>query len=183
MKSIVAIALSVLISVAVAAETGEFVKVNRNHKRRPFKIIPRIVNGNAAERNYYPYHALVIAEDEAGTSRNCNGAILNENWIISVADCIERAVNIRILIGSTRYHNPLLTVLPDSYVAHPHFAPYDHNKNNIALLRLPASETLRFPNGPNPSFAPIRLPRRQQQQESFDDYLGHYSGFGTSDRK
>lgn len=186
MKSIGAIILlCILISSTIALQSGNFSRVNQfttndhSTKKRPIKIIPRITNGNVAPVNSYSYHALVITKDNENKSKNCNGAIINENWIISVADCIGNVQDVIVRIGSVKYDRPVHTVRPDAVMYHPHYHSNDI-KNNIALLRIPASKTLNFSTG---KFSAVRLPRKKQLSETFIDSVAYFSSFGSTDCK
>lgn len=188
MKLIGAIVLCILIISTIATQPDKFSRINQSTsndqlpRKLPMNIIPRIANGNVALFKSYTYHALVITKDHNGKSKNCNGAILNENWIVSTAHCLEKAKNVIVEIGSVKYNKPVLSVTPDAVINHPQYRP-DNAQNNIALLRIPASQTLKFPTGKFPSFSPVRLPRKQQLNETFVDSVAYFSSFGSSDCK
>lgn len=188
MKLIGAIVLCILISSTIATQSENISRINqftRNDqlpRKQPIKIIPRIANGNVAPFKSYTYHALVITKDHNGKSKNCNGAILNENWIVSTGDCLEKAKSVIVKIGSVKYNKQVLSVTPDAVINHPQY--HQNNlQNNIALLRIPASQTITFPTGKFPSFSPVRLPRKQQLNETFVDSVAYFSSFGSSDCK
>lgn len=109
----------------------------------------------------------------------CGGAILNELWMISTADCIENARSVRAVIGTTDLKKPTLTINPQMYVIHPRYNGQFFN-NNLALLRLPKDRPLAFPAGPRPAFGPIRLPSLSQRFEKFTQHTAYYTGFGST---
>lgn len=148
------------------------------------QIQPRIAIGDRAQIGEFPWHAsLAIKYRENSASANptyCSGAILNEKWILSTADCIENAISIRVDVGSVDINNPFLSVLPDAFTLHPQFNE-DKFKNNLALVRLPEKSKLIFTEEVSQGrFAPIRLPKRRQSNESFEKYEAYFSGFGYS---
>lgn len=148
------------------------------------KLQPRIVNGDRAEIGEFPWHASLAIkyrqDNPTASPTFCSGAILNENWILSTADCIANAVTIRVDVGSTDINNPYLSVLPDAFILHPQFNT-DKFKNNIALVRLPEKSKLDFSDEVSQRrYSPIRLPKRRQFSESFEKYEAYFSGFGIS---
>lgn len=106
----------------------------------------------------------------------CSGAILNENWIITPAECVAGASSLRVDIGSVDINSPAISVYPDAFTLHPE---YNKNKfkNNIALLRLSKDNTLNFDVAQG-RYAPIRLPRRSEVHKTFEGAEGFFSGFG-----
>lgn len=148
------------------------------------KLQPRIVNGDRAQLGDFPWHASLVIkyrQDSATASPTfCSGAILNEYWILSTADCIANATSIRVDVGSVDINNPFLSVLPDAFIIHPQYNQ-DKFKNNIVLLRLPESSKLIFSTEVSQGrYLPVRLPKRRQINESFDNYEAYYSSFGYS---
>lgn len=144
----------------------------------------RIINGTFAKVGDFPWHASFVIKykGESATAEPtfCSGAILNEKWLLATADCIANAVTIRVDVGSVEINNPLVTVYPDGFILHPQFNK-DKFTNNIALLRLPENGKLNFSKeNARGKYSPIRLPKRRQINESFDQYEGLMSGFGFS---
>lgn len=53
-----------------------------------FKIaVARIAGGDKAGGNEYPHHVLIEVTVK-GKTRRCNGAIIKENWVLTVASCL-----------------------------------------------------------------------------------------------
>lgn len=144
----------------------------------------RIINGTLAKVGDFPWHASFVikykGESTTAEPTFCSGAILNEKWLLATADCIANAASIRVDVGSVEINNPLVTVYPDGFILHSQFNK-DKYKNNIALLRLPENSKLNFSTeSGRAKYSPIRLPKRRQISESFDQYEGLMSGFGFS---
>lgn len=143
---------------------------------------PFIANGNRANVGDFPWHAslFITYHSDAPNAEpsHCSGAILNEKWVLTPAECIFNSRTIRVDVGSVDINKPLISVFPDSFTLHPQ---YDQNKfkNNIALLRLPSNSLLDFTSEQTKGkIAPIRLPRKSQIDSDFVDAESYYSSFG-----
>lgn len=141
-------------------------------------INTRIVNGQRAPLGIFPWHALLQIERYGVNSIfYCGGAILNRNWVLTSADCLQDASRVRIDAGSVELRRPAVTVLADAF-----FTPRDYNPrdfaNNLALLRIPLQSSLNFTYSPTANLAPIRLPALSQERETFVDQEAHFTGFG-----
>lgn len=142
----------------------------------------RIINGTLAKVGDFPWHASFVikykGESTTAEPTFCSGAILNEKWILTPAECIQNAKTIRVDVGSIDINKPLISLYPDSFTPHPQ---YDQNKfkNNIALLRLPANSLLNFSSEETKGkLAPIRLPRKSQIEDEFVGSEAYFSSFG-----
>lgn len=51
------------------------------------KVIPRVVNGQAASSNQFPHQALIFIQTLQGTFQ-CGGSLINPTWVLSAAHCI-----------------------------------------------------------------------------------------------
>lgn len=157
-------------------------QMSKNAFTPHFKLKPRIANGNRAELGSFPWHAsLAIKYRNSPPDADptfCSGAILNEKWILTPAQCIQGAYGIRVDIGSIDINKPLLSILPDAFTLHPQ---YDNDnskfKNDIALLRLPENNMLDFSKSDG-KYLPIRMPTRRQVDEEFIGQESYLSGFG-----
>lgn len=139
---------------------------------------PRITNGIQAPLGQFPWHALLaIQYNNDNRVTYWNGVILNNLWILTNADAVVNARTIRADIGHVVSSYPALTVYPDSYTIHPQFNQ-NNFVNNLALVRMPLNRPIQFPDGPNPPFAPIRLPTLRQQYALFEDSEAYFSGWG-----
>lgn len=149
--------------------------------KRAFSPTPRISNGDTAAASDFPWHALLVIKGQDVTTNEtyCGGAILNEFWIISTAECLKNAKTVRIDVGSTNVSLPYRSVYPDAYTIHPEFDEAVLG-NNLALLRLSGVNALHFPSEASPRFAPIRLPQKRQQKENFEGFEAYFSGFGQT---
>lgn len=143
-------------------------------------ITPRITNGQRANTGQFPWHVSLVVQyrnDNTNALTFCGGVILNELWILAAADCVFNARTIRADIGSVNINRPDLHLYPDTFIIHPQYNP-NRFRNNLALLRLPLNRPIRFPQGPNPNYWPIRLPTLRQQNQTFEDEEAYFTGFG-----
>lgn len=83
----------------------------------------------------------------------------------------------RVDLGTVEINKPAVSVYPDAFTVHPKYVrgKFDYN---LGLLRLSGPNVLIFTNEPTPNFAPIRLPQRRQEHETFGGYETYFSGFG-----
>lgn len=117
-------------------------------------------------------------DDANAEPSHCSGAILNEKWIITPAECIQNAATVRVDVGSIDVNKPLIKVYPDALTLHPQFER-NKFKNNIALLRLPENNLLDFASEEaKGKYGPIRLPRKSQMDDDFIGTESYFSGFG-----
>lgn len=140
----------------------------------------RVTNAPRARLGQFPWHALLAVQyrnDHPSRITFCGGAILNELWFLATADCISNARAIRIELGTVQLSRPAVTVYPELFIVHPQYNP-TRFRNNLALLRLPLNRPLYFPNGPNPSYYPVRLPSLRQLNASFVGQEAVFTGFG-----
>lgn len=147
-----------------------------------FKLKPRIANGNRAELGSFPWHASLVikyrSDSPDADQTFCSGAILNEKWILTTAQCVKGAYAIRVDVGSIDINKPLIRVLPDAFTLHPQYNNSNNKfKNNIALLRLSEKSQLDFTTSEG-KYGPVRLPTRRQVDDTFDGYESYLSGFG-----
>lgn len=138
----------------------------------------RIVGGQQARVGQFPWHALFAVQyynDNTNKIVYCGGAILNEHWVITTADCVKNARTIYADLGSISSKRPLYRAWPSYYVLHPQHKP-EKFQNNIALVHF--ATPIPFPQKPNPEIRPIRLPRLSQRNELFVNAESYYAGFG-----
>lgn len=144
------------------------------------ELSDEIMMHGVAKPGQFPWHVLLVEKNANMTNSYCGGAILNERWIITSADCVSDARDIRVDVGSIDARKPMMSVYPESVKIHPQYARHFYH-NNIALLRLPIDKPLVFPNELNPAFRSVRLPRWSQRFQRFVNQMGYYTGFGSTD--
>lgn len=55
-----------------------------------YKVKPRIIHGTKTTPNQFPYHVQLDA-DFGEDSKSCGGVLLNNNWVMTAATCVDRA--------------------------------------------------------------------------------------------
>lgn len=97
-------------------------------------VATAIVNGFDARDGQFPH--LVSLRLFAADRHFCGGAILNANWILTAAHCVDKVAidSFYIFAGSIDLRNNGSTHTPIELIVHP---TYDKNlvKNDIALIR------------------------------------------------
>ncbi|XP_062549421.1 brachyurin-like [Armigeres subalbatus] len=140
----------------------------------------RIVNGQEAQPNQFPYQALVLSFFDGGNSGLCGGTILTANFVLTAAHCVQIgtvATHGTVVLGAhnrqvveatqQRYSFDQINVHP-SYIA-------SLLRNDIATVRLSAPAVF------NAFVQPIDIPAVSDTR-TFAGLTGIISGFGrTSD--
>lgn len=116
-----------------------------------FKLKPRILNGYSSERGQFPYYAYLKVNTTIGFIA-CGGTLINEDWIVTAAHCIQDANLVVVHLGLLSVHNMnddgviVLNVSSENFYTHPNYD--DHiSLDDIGLIQLPHSveftETIR----------------------------------------
>jgi len=113
----------------------------------------KIVGGEEATPNQWPWIVALFVDD----SWFCGGALINENWVMTAAHCVEGALYFDIIAGahnvrdSTEEHRKEIT----SFNGFTH-EDWNHNtlENDIALIELP--EAITFDDYIKPSCMPSK---------------------------
>nr|XP_019563923.2 brachyurin-like [Aedes albopictus] len=140
----------------------------------------RIVNGQEARPNQFPYQALVLSFFEDGNSGLCGGTILTPNFVMTAAHCV--------LIGTLATHGTVVLGAHNRQVAEATQQRFNFDQVNVhpsyiaALLRNDiATVRLSAPAVFNEFVQPIDIPALSDSR-TFAGMTGIISGFGrTSD--
>lgn len=128
----------------------------------------RILRGQNAQPGQFPYQASICRINRVNF---CGGAILNRNWVLTSARCLERALprNLLVVVGAHRTFGDGITHHVSSYVNNP-----DYNaqtlQNNLALIN--TNTSILF----NANVRPITLPRQDIPDSGVSAIL---SGWGN----
>jgi len=130
----------------------------------------RIVGGIEAQRNEFPYQVQLRKWDR----HSCGGSVINEEWIITAAHCLDDHIGLNNLSVAVRQYD--VSQLEDEiildiaeYILHPR---WPIPGNDIALIRV--AERLDFSDG---TVAPVCAPDEERL------YVGSpsvVSGWGTT---
>ncbi|XP_968854.2 brachyurin [Tribolium castaneum] len=97
----------------------------------------RIIGGITAFAGQFPF-AVAIETTTKDGKYFCGGTLLNDQWIITAAQCADGALLFSIQIGATSLSDPdenRLVLATSEYVLHPEYDPATL-KNDIALIEL-----------------------------------------------
>lgn len=69
-----------------------------------FKMQPRIVNGSPSELGQFPYFALmeIKVKFRPQERKTCGGSLLNEEFLLTAAHCLQDATKVLVHLGSLR---------------------------------------------------------------------------------
>lgn len=102
-----------------------------------------IFDGFLAKPRQFPYHALIgCVQDDESVDWICNGAIINNRFVASLASCVNSCNNFTIRVGTSVHADTNITEgVPREYLSKPGtlpiFAPgyvIGNNENDLALI-------------------------------------------------
>ncbi|RZC38660.1 serine protease 53, partial [Asbolus verrucosus] len=97
----------------------------------------RVIGGDPAKSGQFPFSAAIYVQTGSATFF-CGGALINNEWILTAAHCVEGATLFTIRLGSNSLvtNDPnRKTVATSHYVIHPDYNP-STLEHNIGLIRL-----------------------------------------------
>ncbi|CAG9770113.1 unnamed protein product [Ceutorhynchus assimilis] len=115
-----------------------------NKDRTPSAISKRIIGGTEATAHEYPFQAALYVY-VGGTIYFCGGSLINEEWILTAAHCVENSSHIIVFLGSHDLDQPKENSRKifnsTIYIIHEGWDE-DLIQNDIALVKLPQNVTL-----------------------------------------
>ncbi|XP_038604395.1 coagulation factor IX [Tachyglossus aculeatus] len=147
--------------------TDEVTQITPVHKK-----LTRVVGGEDAMKGEIPWQVLLQSKGEGF----CGGAIINENWVITAAHCIEPGVEITVIAGEhnvddddkTEQRRPVKQA-----ILHPNYdAQISKYNNDIALLEL------ENPLNLNRYITPICIANKEYTNLFTRNGVGTVSGWG-----
>lgn len=139
----------------------------------------RIVRGNRAWPGDYPWFASLHIRQTNNQIVYCGGAIINNNWILTSAQCVQNARVVQINAGSVNFRRPAVTINADAYFHFPEYNSVNY-AHNLALVRISHRDSLVFANRVNATLTPIRLPALSQADATFQNQDVVFQGFGDT---
>nr|XP_034195401.1 chymotrypsin-2-like [Osmia lignaria] len=131
---------------------------------------PRIVNGEDAKEGEFPYQ--VSLQNKDSSFHFCGGSVLNENYVITAAHCVEgkTAASIKVIAGTINLAAQKSEYNVKKIIIHEKYDEADSWKNDIALLKVDKS----FVKSQQVAFVP--LPPKNQVVKANDKAV--VSGWG-----
>lgn len=101
------------------------------------KSVDRTLSGGQAESGQFKYQ--VSVRDSHNDNHFCSGALLNEYWIVTSAQCLQgnyaRSDNVRVMLGTTHLNGTSGKFYDvDRVIAHPEYDG-EKRRNDIGLVR------------------------------------------------
>lgn len=108
-----------------------------------FKIQPRIVNGNASERNQFKFYTLLhcFATIHRESVNVCGGTLISDRWILTAGHCVIDAISVTAIFGSWNMSNNIEEGRQIVHIHHWNIHVFEKFKyrtpiNDIALLKI-----------------------------------------------
>ncbi|KAL0111980.1 hypothetical protein PUN28_013305 [Cardiocondyla obscurior] len=134
------------------------------------KFDPRIINGENVARGEIPYQ--VSLQQPNSRFHFCGGSIINSNYVVTAAHCVEgkTVADIMIIAGTVNLNNPRKTHMINNIIIHEGYNSIDSWVNDIALIRVMTPFTTSGDIG----F--VTLPEQDETVE--EGAVARVSGFG-----
>lgn len=138
----------------------------------------RIVGGQFALPNQFPFMAAVHQLMRNGMISQCGGTIISSRWVLTAGHCVTSGSNQFLVvfgicnktgINYNFYNGPGVAMLTNKAILHPN---YQTILNDIALLYMPRDIPFRD------SIQPIKLAGYNYMKTSFTDKTGAAIGWG-----
>nr|QGT40994.1 Chy3a [Tomicus yunnanensis] len=114
-----------------------------NRDRTPATISTRIIGGNVATANEYPYQVALYVYIQR-MLYFCGGTLITQQWVLTAAHCAESATSIVIILGShnlAEEEDSRLVYNTTTFIIHENWDA-DTLQNDIALIKLPKNIAL-----------------------------------------
>ena len=92
-----------------------------------------------AEPNALPWHVLLDIADESDNLIICSGTLIEAQWILTAAHCLQKVKSIKIILGEhdrNRKEPSELVVDMNRIIIHPDYDADSFHLNDIALIKL-----------------------------------------------
>uniref|UniRef100_A0A8C2X179 Vitamin K-dependent protein C n=1 Tax=Cyclopterus lumpus TaxID=8103 RepID=A0A8C2X179_CYCLU len=110
--------------------------INRSSFTKPRDgLLPWMVGGEVGKKGESPWQALLL---DARGSFHCGGVLIDENWVLTAAHCLENNFRFRVRLGDYERHRDEGTEVTLKVIRtfkHPHYESRTVD-NDIALMRL-----------------------------------------------
>ncbi|ENN74004.1 brachyurin [Dendroctonus ponderosae] len=114
-----------------------------NKDRAPATISTRIIGGNVATSNEYPYQVALYVYIQR-MLYFCGGTLITQQWVLTAAHCAESATSIVVILGShnlAEEEDTRIIYNTSTFIIHENWDA-DTLQNDIALIKLPTSVKL-----------------------------------------
>ena len=134
-------------------------KSNIYRAARPNDMPFRIVGGTQVDSNKYPWFSYLEIQNTNGQIYSCGASLIDSNWAITAAHCLDENTRSVILILNTNNtitvgQAPTVIAQAEAIYINPN---YDGNNNDIALIKIKPIVTNSGFTGNTNTIEPIKL--------------------------
>ena len=130
---------------------------------------PKVIGGGATTIGRWPWHAQVRA-----SGAFCSGSVINSEWVITAAHCVDGASSANVVIGRTNLSEGGISINASEIIVHEGYVE-DSFEKDIALIRL--ASPINF----NSTVQPIELLSAEQEPNlAADGVLASVTGWGLA---
>ncbi|XP_066584657.1 chymotrypsinogen A-like isoform X2 [Prorops nasuta] len=107
----------------------------------PYGLRPQIYYGQIAAKGQFPYQVSIAKKTKVWMTDQCGGTIINENYVLTSALCLQRTTDIEDLVviaGTIDTSNMTYAYKVEKVINHP-LVNFGTKQNDIALLKLKKS--------------------------------------------
>lgn len=105
------------------------------------EIEPRSSNGTLSARDEFPFFASIDIKNEDGTTAICGASLLNDQWLVTTANCLKGADEVAVHLGSEEEGRIRINVPKGNWFENPQYNE-ERFVNDIGLIKLP--EPIQF---------------------------------------
>lgn len=131
-----------LLSIMLIFSLLQIKNVSANNRANISEIEEKIINGDQSGEDDWPWMAHIIMTTETGDRYTCGGTLIDPEWVLTAAHCVENKVSIKVLLGQNDLQGSGgENIFATSFIVHPNRDAGKHSAD-LALLHLERPSSL-----------------------------------------